>query len=296
MPRPDRICPNRPPEPRGLRPALVAVLLAAILPVPPATAHEYWLAPSRYHASPNQGVDLSALAGTGFRGERKPYAAPHCVRLVVRAGRLLDLSRVARDGEYTWAHFAPSDEGGALFAFESDFTPITLPASAFEAYLAKEGLDAPLAARRRDGAAASPGRERFRRCAKAWLTGGDAQRATMPIGLPLEIVPLEPPGRTAQLHVRVMWQGKPLAGVLVSAWRAPSAAGGAPTDAETRDSVNVAWQARTDAHGEALARVAAPGEWLISAVHMEPSADRTVADWESTWGSLTFERTRGAVR
>src|SRR2546426_7545725 len=108
-------------------------LLAADAAV--AAAHEYWLAPSRYRVAARQPVELSALAGTGFRGERKPFATPHCVRLVARAARLLDLSRVARDGELTWARFAPADEGGALFAFESDFTPITLPAATFDEYL-----------------------------------------------------------------------------------------------------------------------------------------------------------------
>ena len=261
----------------------------------PAAAHEYWLAPSRYLVSAGQPVELSALAGTGFRGEKKPFAAPHCVRLVARTSRLLDLSRVAREGEYTWARFAPADSGGSLFAFESDFTPITLPAATFDEYLKKEGLDAPLATRLRGGDAVA-GRERFRRCAKAWLAGGDAVRATAPIGLPLEVVPLAAPGHDSRLAVRVLWQGRPLAGVLVRAWRSPVAPDGAPADAETRDSVQVAWQVRTNDRGEAVARVDAAGEWMLSVVHMVPCPDRAIADWESTWASLTFERARAAVR
>lgn len=285
-----------------IRPVRIAALRFAVLAVlvmaRPAAAHEYWLAPSRYVAAAGQPVDLGALAGTGFRGERKPFTASHCVRLSVRAARPLDLMKVARDGEYTWARFAPADTGGAVFAFESDFTPITLPAAAFDDYLAKEGLDGPLAARRRmddANSAGRPGRERFRRCAKAWLAGGDAARATAPIGLPLEIVPLEAPGKSGLLRLRVLWQGQPLAGALVRAWRAPVATEGALTDPESRDSCVVAWQARTNARGEALAAVAGAGEWLIAAVHMVPSSDTAVADWESTWASLTFERAAAAA-
>src|SRR5437867_2647473 len=126
MPGPTRIC--RGPVPAPFVALAAATVLAALLAALPAAAHEYWLEPSRHVAEPQQAVELSALAGTGFRGERKPFAGAHCVRLVVRAARTLDLSRVARDGEFTWARFAPSDPGGALFAFESDFTPITLPA------------------------------------------------------------------------------------------------------------------------------------------------------------------------
>jgi len=272
----------------GIRPSLGIALLAAVTAASPAAAHEYWLAPSSYVVTAGRPVEVGALAGTGFRGERKPFAAPHCVRLLVRAARLLDLSKVARDGEYTWARFAPADDGGTLFAFESDFTPITLPAAAFDDYLAKEGLDATLAARRLSGG--GPGRERFRRCAKAWLAGGSAERATTPLGLPLEIVPLEPPGHSAQLRLHLLWQGRPLAGALVRAWRAPVGADGSPSDPESRDSCAVAAQARTNASGEAVVAITGTGEWLISAVHMVPSADRVVADWESTWASLTFER------
>jgi len=272
--------------------ALFALVFAAAALAAPAVApaHEYWLAPSRYIAPPRAAVELAALAGTGFRGDRKPFAPQHCVRLEARAARTLDLTRVARAGDYTWARFAPSDAAGVLFAYESDFTPITLPATEFDRYLGLEGLDGPLAVRKR-AADGSAGRERFRRCAKAWLAGGDAARATATVGLPLEIVPLAAPGAGATLTVRVLWQGRPLAGALVRGWRAPLGDGGAPADPEQRDSVAVAWQVRTDARGQATARVAASGEWLLSVVHMVPSADRAEADWESTWASLTFERT-----
>jgi uncharacterized GH25 family protein len=268
--------------------AFAALLLAVAVPAP-APAHEYWLAPSRYAAPANTPVELSAIAGTGFRGDRKPFAPQHTVRLAVIVAKPLDLTRVAKPGDVTWARFAPADDRGALFAYQSDFTPITLPAADFDRYLGLEGLDGPLAARRR-AADGSTGRERFRRCAKAWLAGHDAARATAAVGLPLEIVPLAAPGTDAMLRVRVLWQGRPLAGALLKAWRAPLAAARTPTDAEDRDSVAVAWQARTDARGEVNARVATAGEWLLSVVHMEPSAARAEADWESTWASLTFAR------
>lgn len=276
----------------GSRLRLAACALGmAMFIASPGAAHEYWLAPSRYLPGPDHAIELSALAGTGFRGERKPFTATHCVRLSVRGVRTLDLTPVARDGAYRWARFAPSDSGGAMFAFESDFTPITLPATEFARYLAAEGLDAPLASRASDpNRASSRGRERFRRCAKTWVQGNDAARATTPIGLPLEIVPALAPGLSGRLKVRVLWQGRPLAGALVRAWRTVAGADGSPSDPEARDSVGVAWQTRTDAQGEVTAHVDLPGEWLLSVVQMVPSGDAAIADWESTWASLTFER------
>jgi uncharacterized GH25 family protein len=180
-----------------------------------------------------------------------------------------------------------------MLAFESGFTPIELPGAQFNAYLAEEGLDGPIAARRQSGS--DPGRERYRRCAKSWLAGQDAARATAALGLPLEIVPLVLPGTQPILPVRVLWNGRPLSGALVNAWRAPSGAGGVPTDAATRDSIGVVWRGRTDARGEAAVPVAGAGEWLLSVVQMVPCPDRGEADWESTWASLTFQRTADAA-
>ena len=278
-------------------PAWAACLAAASLAGVPrlALAHEYWLAPSSYAAAPQRVVEVGAVAGTGFRGERKPWASPRCVRFEARAGRVLDLTKVARNGEMTWARFSPSDGGGALLDYQSDFSPIELPAAQFESYLALEGLDGPLAARRA-GKASGPGRERYRRCAKAWLSGDQGARATQEVGMPLELVSLSVPGRSSTLGFRLLFEGRPLERALVKAWRRPLEESGAPRDPEARDSVGVVWQARTDARGLVTVPVPQPGEWLVSAVHMVPSADRAAADWESSWASFSFVRPAAAPR
>jgi uncharacterized GH25 family protein len=273
-----------------MRPLTLAVsaLLCALLGAGEAAAHEFWLAPTSYAPKPRQAVEVGAVAGTGFRGPAMPFSSLRCVRLIARTDRTLDLGRYARNGELIWASFAPADGAGALLAFESTYTPIELPAREFDAYLRLEGLDAPLAARAKTPGA--PGRERYRRCAKAWLAGTDVTRATKPIGLPLEVVPATAPGADPVLRVRVALDGKPLAGALVKAWRTAVDSTGAPFDPEARDSAVVAWQGRTNAKGETIVPVPEEGEWLVSAVHMVPCRDTSVADWESTWASLTFVR------
>ena len=266
-----------------------ALAIVALLAAVPAQGHQFWLASSSYDATLGRIIEVGAIAGTGFRGERKPWSPSHCVRFVARTARTLDLARAASIGDMAWARLAPNDRGGALLAFESGFTPIQLPAAAFDAYLADEALLGPLAARRSDGAQL-PGRERYRRCAKAWLAGTDATRATEPVGLPLEIVPLAVPGAGPALRVRVLWGGRPLADALVKTWCAPLATGLSPTDAEGRDSLAMAAQARTDARGEAVVPCTRAGEWLVSVVQMTRCAETSVAEWESTWASLTFAR------
>ena len=221
-----------------MTPAALALAAGVVLAglAPPAWGHEYWLAPSRWTAAPGETVTVAGVVGTGFRGERRPFAKSRCVRLVARTGASLDLARTAVDKDPVWARIAAADTGGMMLAYESDYASIELPAAEFDEYLALEGLDATLAARQRAGST-NAGRERYRRCAKAWIDGGDTTRVLRAIGLPLEIVPLERPGRAPSLRVRVLRDGRPVAGVLVRAWRTALAADGHGVDPAARDSV-----------------------------------------------------------
>lgn len=290
---------------------LLVCSLATVAATPTASAHEYWLAPSSYAAARGDTIAITAFAGTGFRGEPKACAPERMVRFEARDRRSVDLRPVARAGQRVWARFETLDAGGTLVAYQSHFAKITLPAAEFDAYLDEEGLTGPRAAR-----SASPPdaavRERYARCARTWIAGANPgaaspgralARVTSPAGLPLEIVPLADPALASPLPVRVLWQGRPLAGVQVRAWtttlaiesfgrethpRFPGRA--VPTDAAVRDSVGWVARAITDARGEASLPIDGAGEWLIAAVHMIPCPDRDAADWESWWASLTFAR------
>ncbi len=76
-----------------------------------------------------------------------------------------------------------------------------------------------------------------------------------------------------ELPVRLLYEGKPLAGALVMALQR-----GRP------DKVT----ARTDAKGRAVLKLDRPGFWLVKAVQMIPAPADAGADWESFWASLTF--------
>ncbi len=284
---------------RDLRGAVLVFVLAAAHPGSSAGAHEFWLAPSTYRAGVGDTLTVAAFVGTGFRGDRVPYAATRTVRFDLRARRALDLGKAGMNGSLTFARWIVGEGDGAMVAYQSDFMAIELPAAEFDHYLALEGLDGPRAARARLGGRAGPGRERFSRCAKLWIAGtagrgGTAKaapRALEPVGLPLEIVPLaDPGGAQERLAVRVLWRGRPLADALVRVWYRPLASHWSPSDPAARDSVGAATESRAGRDGVATLRITAPGECLLSVVHMVPSAERSSADWDSYWASLTFAR------
>ena len=270
------------------RALLLLGILQSLLP-PAAAAHEFWLAPSSYRAAAGDTVAIAAFVGTGFRGERKPYATTRALRFELNGPRTLDLRPAGMNGDLTFARFVAADGGGCLVAYESDFVPIELGAAEFDRYLALEGLDGPLKARAKLGG--GPGRERYARCPKTWISGRETSRLTRPAGLTLELVPANDPTAAPSLRVQLLYRGRPLAGALVRSWNRPLNRSVVPADAAARDSVGPQGEVRTDRQGFATLAVDRPGEWLVSAVHMVPSADRSAADWQSFWASLTFART-----
>lgn len=137
-----------------------------------------------------------------------------------------------------------------------------------------------IAERARRGESGKPSRELFSRAAKALVqVGGQGSSGfDRPLGLALELVPEKNPcelGPGEELPVRLLWQGRPLAGALVVAlpYSAP----------EAKRSI------RSDRDGRVRFREIGPGVWLLKAVQMMRVADDPSADWRSVWASLTFE-------
>src|SRR5437870_527555 len=207
---------QRGPTMKLLVPAVVLAL--GVLTPACAGAHEFWLAPSSYRAARGDTLRATAFVGTGFRGGLKPYAATRAVTWVARGSRLVDLKPESVNGDDVFGRWVPDDDGGVLFAYESNFVPIELPAEEFDAYLELEGLDGPRAERAKLGALAGDGRERYERCPKAWVAGRDSRRVTAAVGLSLELVPATDPSLPGPLKLRLLFRGEPLPGTLVRAW------------------------------------------------------------------------------
>jgi uncharacterized GH25 family protein len=81
--------------------------------------------------------------------------------------------------------------------------------------------------------------------------------------------------RGDELPVRLLWQGRPLGGALVSALPYASP--------ESKESL------RSDRDGRVRFRGLGPGVWLVKAVQMVRVTSDPNADWRSVWASLTFE-------
>lgn len=269
-----------------------ATLLLGAAVASGALAHEFWLQPVRFRLLPGETVNVRPLVGEGFRGE--PWGN--------RADKILRFGRYgpvpADSTDLTPAPGgAPADTfrtalafvrpGTHLVVLRSNLAFIELPGDKFTAYLREEGLELALRRRQERAQTALPGREAYRRCAKALVqvglmasTADTAYRRVL--GLPLELVPEQDPYRLAPgaaLTVRVLRAGQPVRGALVQVWQQQPA--GQPTGH---------FVTHANQNGRLLLRLSGPGPYLVAAVDMAeaPAALRARADWLSTWASLTF--------
>jgi len=272
------------PSPAPARRALVLALVAS-LGAGRLLAHDFWLEPSTFTPAPGQVVSVRLMVGQKFRGEPIPRTASLIEKFVLVRGEA-ETPMPGREGGDPAGLARAGSSGLATIVYRSKNSSVSLEAAKFEQYLKDEGLDAVSAARRKKGDTDKPAREVFARCAKALLSVGDAgvAGADRAVGMTLELVAEKNPyavwaasaagaGTAAALPVRLLYEGKPLAGALVVAF---------PYDAP-----EAAQSVRTDAAGRAAIDISRRGQWLVKAVHMIPSSSPE-ADWQSLWASLTF--------
>jgi uncharacterized GH25 family protein len=249
-----------------LRSFLLAVAVAWVSS--PVLAHDFWIEPSAYTPGAGELVRLKLWVGEHLGGETLPRNEVGIERFAAIRGTS-EAPVLGIDGSDPAGILRPTLPGGLVIAYRSERNPVTLDPKKFADYLALEGLPQ-----------VAPGREVFSRCAKSLLaiggTGGPT--LTQPVGLTLELIPEADPYTLAPggtLSVRLLYEGKPLAGAMVMALDA--------TDAQSPQKI------RSDGDGRATFTLPRSGAWLIKAVHMIRAPRDAGAAWESFWASLTFE-------
>lgn len=261
-----------------LKPFALALLLTA-LSAPAVQGHDFWIEPSAFTPAPGQRVAVRLRVGEQFRGDPVP-------RNPDRIERFADVGPSGEgpvpgvpNGEPA-GFVAFQAPGLHLLVYDSDRASIELGGEKFEEYLKLEGLEAVSAQRAKRGQTAEPAKEVYSRCAKSLVAvgGGAGSGYDRAVGLALELVPEANPYTLkggGELPVRLLYNGKPLAGALVMALQ--------------KDRPEPKLTARSDAKGRVKLRLDRPGVWLVKVVHMVPAPKETGADWESFWASLTFE-------
>jgi len=256
-----------------------AVALAAFLLAAPAVAHDFWIEPTTFRPQVGETVGIALRVGQGFRGDPVPRMN-ELIETFVAVSRGGEMPLGGRPGRDPAGVAQIADPGWIVVGYRSRPKPLELPPDKFEQYLKEEGLEKIIATRAEKGDSQKPSKEIYSRCAKSLLDANGAGSAgyDRALGLRLELVPGKSPkevGSGRSLPLRLLYEGKPLAGALIVAIN--------------RDDPGKRLSARSDKAGRVAFELAPAGVWLVKAVHMVPAPAASGADWESLWASLTFE-------
>lgn len=257
--------------------SVAALLLLSAINV---RAHDFWIEPNKFVASPDDWVHLRLYQGQRLKGETLPYITDWFTAFdrIDASGRHRVVSQLGDDPA---ASLVLKQPGLAMVVYRSTRDFVEIDAKKFNTYLEDEGLGSIIDARAAKGETAKGAREYFSRCAKLLITVGDSSDdviAKYDAGMTLELIPAKNPyrlkaGDALPLHVRYLDSG--LKDATVIAFR--------------RDHPDEQIRVKTDASGNASIPLSAPGVWLVKVVHMIPAPSDLDADWESFWASLVFE-------
>jgi len=268
---------------RASRLALAAAF--ALAAAAPATAHDFWVQPARFWTPALAPTPITLQVGHGPARQRSPIPLRRIARFAALgpAGAAIDLRDGLHpggggdDGEIR----LPAGGTWVVVLQTDDRAQSHLPALRFNDYLVAEGLTPALEARRQARRTEADGSERYSRQAKVLVRAGDrgdGGRALQPLGLLLEIVPEADPYARPQarrLPVRVLYQGRPLAGALVKLTDLAH-------DAQPVD------MRRTDPAGRAVFAMPQHGDWLLNVIWTRPLPPSEEVDFETTFSSLAF--------
>lgn len=253
-------------------------------------AHDFWIQPERYRIAPDTPTSLTLQVGHGSDRQRSKIGLRRITRFAAVAadGRSVDLRERLHPGEASDGDFE-LPVGGHLLVLETDARAQShLPAIRFNDYLQAEGLTPALQDRQRKGRMQVDGSENYSRRSKAIVRVGASDATTpaqwrallsRPLGLPLEIVldqnPYAQP-RPSRLPLRVLYEGRTLAGALVKLTR-------------LEDDAQPFATRYTDADGRADFAMPAQGRWLLNVIWTKPLPASSETDYETVFSSLSFE-------
>ena len=267
------------------RAVLVAALsLGALLFVATLGAHDTWLVPAKFRVNPGESVKVAFNTSMEFPTSDGAAGPDRIARFTVWTadGGEKPVTGYRVEGKSLVADVTPG-AGMTVVATATKHRLIELEGKVFTEYITEEGLKHVVKARADAGQSNALGRERYSKVAKAVLCeAGDNsrhRRMNPELGLDVEIVPATDPCNVKvgeEFPVRVLFEGKPLAGVVVA------------TGTKGTYGHEYASHVRTNAKGEATVIFPAAGVWFVRTLHMIPNRDFDDADWQSWFSTLTL--------
>ena len=244
-------------------------------------AHDTWIVPDHYRVDPEKRCRINHRIGMNFPVSLNAPTQERIVDSVVIGLQFKhSLTHYLTEGKSLVSEVTFNQSGSYMVGTTFKPAEIKMTADKFNRYLLHDGLSHIHALRKKKGLLNQDAIEHYTKLPKSLIQVGQKTDPSIlnPIGLKLEIIPLQNPYRLQageQLEIKVLYKGQSLPLTDVS-WSYP---GQGHHFAGTR---------KTNQHGIVQIPLEQSGPYVIRLVHME-HVQKPTHEWESYWASLTFE-------
>ncbi|RKQ69648.1 putative GH25 family protein [Litorimonas taeanensis] len=263
---------------------LASVLFISALPFS-SQAHDFWLSPDAYSTPANSALNISVMVGHPVDKMAWPVD-PHRIISFRSLGAtgLTDHQGALSAAKTSKAlPIRLSDTGLHILSIETTHAFSELESEKFNDYVEEEGLLPIKIDRLLKKSAHKPGKEIYSRRGKTIIQVGPLPKSdpvylSKPLGLTLEIVPMENPARIeagGRIRSQIFYRGAPLKGAQV---------GLIDLDGE-RGRID---SQKSDANGFVEFKRPERGSWMQHVVWSDPLEDKTQADYDTIFSSLSF--------
>jgi hypothetical protein len=262
-----------------MKTALASLLFGSLVSF--ALAHDTWMQPTKFVATPGAAVTLEMTSAAGFVGPESAIKAWRISRAIAVVGGdrffIKDLKESEKSLVLTTTLPKP---GVAVLAVDLKPRLLELEPGKIEEYFHEIHAGPDLRALWDQLPAPKRWRENYTKHSKTFIRVGDPKKDDRawaePLGLVLEIVPEKDPTLLhagEEISVRVLRSGIPFSGFAL----------GFVSAGETREHVAV-----TDEQGRAKAVLDASGPWLIHGTDLRRSIEPGL-EWESDFVTMVVE-------
>ena len=266
-----------------VRRSVVLMTLATVVTVGVAVAHDFWLVPDAFEIAANAELVVRGRTSSAFPASESAVAPDRVTsaRIVGATDEETITALTTRARSLVLRH-RPHSSGQKIVAVSVGWRHIKETAESFRNYLVLEGAEDALKRYDQSGQLPTGGIvRRYAKYAKTAVEVGEGPRAFQRVmGQPLEFLPLADPrdvGATSTLGMRLLFQGKPLAGAKVHA-------GMAKKTSTTVADVTLT----TGDDGVVSVPVTVAGLWNVRTIHVVPAPAGADADWDVHWATFVF--------
>ncbi len=267
-----------------VRRTALLMILAMLLTAAFAAGHDFWLVPDAFQVAAKGQVVVRGQTSSAFPTSESAVTPDRVTE--ARIVGATDNERIdalsIHDRSLVLRH-RPRTPGQKIVAVSVGWRHVKETAESFRKYLVLEGAENALKHYDRTGQLPTTDIvRRYAKYAKTVVEVGDGPRAyDRVIGQPLEFIPLADPSAVkvpSEVRMRLVFQGKPLAGALVHAGIAPVAGNKAPADLTTT----------TSDGGVVIVPAGAAGLWNVRTIHVVPSPAGADANWDVHWATFVY--------